>query len=276
MYTQVYRRRAKTQVSDMASRRAAKANVEVAAQGSDNVSDTSPQTGSSVPSWSFVLDVLQFELVSYSDSNDNDNVKVNLNTKYKTVVQSGMHLVATRPRLLPYYDMIRWALDHIDLPTRTIISDRWNTVGTFKPDHIQTMYKLPTTAEYTYNDEFLEEFKKKECEQYDKTMPGLIKDWISHPATFRANDKGVYSITSLEPHYMYVAMMTCRLFGREDTTHFYIAWVPLIFRVAEGCSFNWAKILSGSLFNRVTEYREQKAAREPSAFFMSAYIMDAI
>ena len=90
----------------MAPRRAAKANVELAAQGSDNISDTSPQTGGSVPSWSFVSDILQYELVNYSNSDDNDNVKDDLNTKYKTVVQSGMHLVATRPRLLPYYNMI--------------------------------------------------------------------------------------------------------------------------------------------------------------------------
>jgi hypothetical protein len=258
----------------MAPRKAAKANVEVAGQGSDNVSDTSPRSVDSVPSWSFVSDILQSELVNYSDSDDNE--KDDLNTKYKIVVQSGMHRVATRPRLLPYYDMIRWALDHIDLPTRTIMNDQRVTVGTFRPEHIQTMYKLPTTSEYTYGAEFLEEFKEKECTQYDKTMPSLIKDWVSRSAKFRANDQGVYSIASLEPQYKYVAMMTCRLFGREDTSHFFIAWVPLMFRVAEGCSFNWAKILSDSLANRVTEYREQKASGRPSSFFMSAYIMDAV
>jgi hypothetical protein len=161
MYTQVYRRRAKTQVSAMAPRKDAKANVEIAAQGSDNVSDTSPRTGGSVPSWSFVSDILQSELVNYSDFDDNDNEKDDLNTKYKIVVQSRMHRVATRPRLLPYYDMIRWALDHIDLPTRTIISDQRTTVGTFRPEHIQAMYKLPTTSEYTYDVEVLEGFKER-------------------------------------------------------------------------------------------------------------------
>ena len=70
--------------------------------------------------------------------------------------------------------------------------------------------------------------------------------------------------------------MTCHLFGREDTLHFYIAWVPLMFRVAEGFSFNWAKMLSDSLANRVIEYREQKASGKLSSFFMSAYIMDAV
>ena len=54
----------------MAPRKAAKAKVEIAAQGSDTVSDTSPRTGGSVPSWSFVSNILQSELVNYSDSDD--------------------------------------------------------------------------------------------------------------------------------------------------------------------------------------------------------------
>jgi hypothetical protein len=125
MYTQVYCRREKQQDSAMAPRRAAKANIEVAAQGPDNVSDTSPWTSGSVSTWSSILDVLQSELVNCLDSDDYnyDIVKHDLNTKYKTIVQSGMHLVATRPWFLPYYDMIRWALDHIDLPSRTILND---------------------------------------------------------------------------------------------------------------------------------------------------------
>jgi hypothetical protein len=275
MYTQFYQRRAKTQTAAMAPRKAAKANVEVTGQGSDNVSDTSPRSVESISDWSFVSNILQAELVDYSDDSD-DVERDDLHTKYKIIVQSGMHRIATRPRLLPYYDMIRWALDHVDLPTRTIMNNQRVTVGTFRPEHLQTMYKLPSTSEYTYGADFLEEFKEKECTQYDKTMSGLIKDWVSRAAKFRASDQGVYSISSLEPQYKYVAMMTCRLFGREDTSHFYIGWVPLMFRVAEGCSFNWAKMLSDSLANRVTEYREQKASGKPSSFFMSAYIMDAV
>jgi hypothetical protein len=278
MYTQVYHRRTKTPVSAMAPRRGAKANIEAAAQGSDNVSDTSPRTGGSVSTWSSITDILQSEAVNCSDSDDYnyDIVKDDLNTKYKTVVQSGMHLVAARPRLLPYFDMIRWALDHIDLPSRTIVNDRRDIIGTFRPEHIQAMYKLPAASEFIFGKEFFAEFKEKECNEFDKTMPGLIKDWVSRSSSFRVNSEGIYSISSLEPNYRYVAMMTCRLFGSEDTAHFYVQWVPLIFRVAEGCSFNWAKILSDNLFNKITEYQEKKAAGKPSGFYMSAYIMDAI
>ena len=116
-----------------------------------------------------------------------------------------MHLVATRPQLLPYYDMIRWALDHVDLPSRTILNDRQDMIGTFRPEHIQSMCKLPATSEHILGKEFFVEFKEKECKEFDKTMPGLIKDWVSCPSTFRVNNEGVYSISSLEPNYRYVA-----------------------------------------------------------------------
>jgi hypothetical protein len=259
----------------MAPRKEAKANVEVSGQGSDNVSDASPRIIDSVPNWSYVSDMLQSELVDYSDNSD-DNERDDITTKYKIVVQSGMHRVAAQPRLLPYYDMIRWALDHMNIPTRTIMDEQRVIVGTFRREHLQTMYKLPATSDHTYGTKFLEEFKEKEFIQYDKTMSILIKNWVSNTVKFRVDTHDVYSIASLEPHYRYVAMMTCQLYGREDTSHFFLAWVPLMFRVVEGCSFDWAKMLSDSLANRVTEYREQKENGRSSSFFMSAYIMDTI
>jgi hypothetical protein len=242
MYTYFYRRRAKVESPAMAPRKASKATVEVSGQGSDNVSDTSPRSVDSVRTWSYISEVLQSELVDVSDDSS-ENEKDDLITKYKIVVQAQMHKVAARPRLLPYYDMVRWALDHVDIPTRTIVNEQRVTIGTFRPEQLQAMYKLPAVSDFVYNAEFLENFKQKECVQYDKTMSGLIKDWVSHPAKFRADSNGIYSIASLEPQFKYIAMMTCRLYGREDTTHFFLQWVPLIHTVAEGCSFDWAKLL---------------------------------
>jgi hypothetical protein len=70
MYTQFYRRRDKTQASPMAPRKASKANVEVSGQSLDNVSDTFPRSINSVLNWSYVSDILQAELVDYSDDSD--------------------------------------------------------------------------------------------------------------------------------------------------------------------------------------------------------------
>jgi hypothetical protein len=72
-----------------------------------------------------------------------------------------MHKIATRPWLLPYYDMIRWALDHVDILTRIIISEHKVMVETFRPEHLQAMYQLSPTPNFAYNVEFLEDFKEK-------------------------------------------------------------------------------------------------------------------
>ena len=151
--------------------------------------------------------------------------------------------------------MVRWELDHVDIPTRTIMNEQKVTIRTFRPEHLQAMYKLPTMSDYTYGVEFLDEFKQKECVQYDKTMSSLIKDWVSNTSKLRSDNHGIYSIASLELQYKYIAMMTCRLYGKEDTSHFYLPRVPLMFQVTEGGSFNWAKMLSDSLTSLVTEYR---------------------
>jgi hypothetical protein len=97
-------------------------------------------------------------LVDVSDDSS-ENEKDDLITKYKIVIQAQMHKVAARPRLLPYYDMIRWALDHVDIPTITIVNEQRVTIGTFRPEQLQAMYKLPVVSDFVYNAEFLENFK---------------------------------------------------------------------------------------------------------------------
>ena len=71
-------------------------------------------------------------------------------------------------------------------------------------------------------------------------------------------------------------MMMCRLYEKENTTHFFLPWVPIIHTVAKGYSFNWAKILLDNLASEITEYQTNKAKGQLASFFMSSYIMDAI
>jgi hypothetical protein len=109
-----------------------------------------------------------------------------------------MHKVAISLILLHYNDMIKWALDHVDIPTRAIINSQKVDVGPFRPEHIQVMYKLSSTPTFVYNASFLVNFNKKECDQYGKSLSDLIKDWCSCPEKFRADSHGIYSISSLE------------------------------------------------------------------------------
>jgi hypothetical protein len=103
------------------------------------------------------------------------------------------------------------------------------------------------------------EFDKKECTQYGKNLPDLIKDWCSCPEKFKEDSHGIYAVSSLEPHMMYIEMMMCRIYGRENNAHFLLPWVPIMQTVADGYSFDWAKILSDNLVREITEYQSLKA-----------------
>jgi hypothetical protein len=119
----------------MAQRKASKAATESPVQGLDIIFDTSPRSINTIKTWTYVSNILQSELINCPDDSS-DNEKDDLSTKCKIVTQSEMHKIASRPRIFPYYDMIRWALDHVDIPTRTIFNEQKVAIGTFIPEHL--------------------------------------------------------------------------------------------------------------------------------------------
>jgi hypothetical protein len=131
----------------MAPRKEPKATGESSSQNTDVLSDTSPRSIDTVKSWTQVFNILQYELVNCPDDSS-DNEKEDLATKYKMVAQSELHKIAMRPRLLPYNDMIGWALENVDIPTRTIFNSQKVAVGSFQPEHLQVMYKLSPGTQF--------------------------------------------------------------------------------------------------------------------------------
>jgi hypothetical protein len=204
------------------------------------------------------------------------NEKEDLSTKYKIVSQLELQKIATSPKLFPYNDMIGWVLDHVDIPTKTIFNLQKVAIGSFRPEHLQVMYKLSPVSNFVYNANFLVDFNKKECDQYGKNLLDLIKDWYSCPEKFREDSHGIYLVVALEPHIMYIEMMICRLYGKENTAHLFLPWVPIIHTIVEGYSFDWEKILSDSLVQETTRYQSLRAKGKPAQFFMSTYIMDVV
>jgi hypothetical protein len=172
--------------------------------------------------------------------------------------------------------MFGWVLDHLDIPTRTIFNSQKVAIGYFRPEHLQVMYKLSLVSNFVYNANFLVDFNKKECDQYGKNLPDLIKDWYSCPKKFIFDSRGIYPFVTLEPHIMYIEMMMCRLYGKENTTHFFLPWVPIIHTVEEGYSFDWEKILSDIFFQEIARYQLLRAKGQLTQFFMSADIMDFV
>jgi hypothetical protein len=220
----------------------------------DVVSDTTPDVVDSIKSWRHIFESLDYEIRNCPDDFGNERTE----NKLRYIVESEVHKIATRMRLMPYNDMVCWDLDKIDVLTRIIRNNQGVIVDSFRPEHIQVMYKLSPTK-YIYNAEFITEFQTKECTKFNQTYPNIIKDWWGIPTRFRADNHGNYAIASLNKYMVYRALMLCRLFGRKNPTHFLVGWVPLRHEVADGYSFNWGKILSDNLASEVAEYQTTKS-----------------
>jgi hypothetical protein len=172
--------------------------------------------------------------------------------------------------------MIIWALANINLQTRRIINHQKVVIGSFQMEHLQVIYKLSPNPNINYNVAFILDFEQKECIQYDKSYPDIIKSWWGLPENFRADAHGMYATSSLATHMIYVAMMHCILVRRKSPTHFPVEWVPIMHEVAKGYTFNWAKRLSDNLAKRIIEYQILKSKGQPTPFYMSPYFIDAI
>jgi hypothetical protein len=105
----------------------------------------------------------------------------------RDIAESELHKVVARPRLVSYTDMIGWALDKVDIPTRSILNEQGAVIGSFRPEHIQVMYKLSPNYRHTFNSEFLAEFQRKECIEVGQTYPDMIKGWARDENKFRAD-----------------------------------------------------------------------------------------
>jgi hypothetical protein len=139
---------------------------------------------------------------------------------------------------MPYNDMISWDLEKTNIQSRSILNNQKFVVDSFRPEHIQVMYKFSPTSKYIYNDEFVEESQRKECTEFNQTYLGIIKEWWGIPTRFRADTHGIYSTAPLNEYMVCIALMLCGIFGRKIPTHFPAECVPLIHEVAKGYNFN--------------------------------------
>jgi len=62
----------------------------------------------------------------------------------------------------------------------------------------------------------------------------------------------------------------------KSPTHFFVEWVAIMNEVAEGYTFYWAKMMSNNLAKEIPDNKYRKSKGNPTPFYMSTYVMDAI
>jgi hypothetical protein len=66
-----------------------------------------------------VFDILEHKMINWPEDS-NDEVTENHATKLMDIYHSELQKIVAQLRLMPYNDMIGWALENIDISTRTI------------------------------------------------------------------------------------------------------------------------------------------------------------
>jgi hypothetical protein len=80
----------------------------------DIISDTtSVRVVHSVKSWAAIAEKMEDEL-SYADNGTDNHLR--------DIAETRLHKVTTRLRLVSYTDMVAWALDKVDVRTRSILN----------------------------------------------------------------------------------------------------------------------------------------------------------
>lgn len=88
----------------------------------------------------------------------NDAPERNNELEYKLIdaTRSRLHKIASRPRLMPYTNLIRWPINFVIIPKCHIITPKGTSIGSFMPNDIHSIYKLPTPS-LNSNERFLVE-----------------------------------------------------------------------------------------------------------------------
>ena len=223
-------------------------------------------------SWESIYNLIEAkDLEELSESATSDSTNKSEGT-LKELACSYLHRIATRAKIMPYTDVVRWVVEKIPVSDRTFCTADGRIFGSFQPEDLMKMYHLPR-PEKRYNKAFLEAYAK---ENDSELAP--IKQWKHFPEKHKHEPSGKYSVDSLASPYCYAEVMMCRILGIHDSAKFTIEMVPLMEAAINGYVMDWANILSGKLAIAILKYRANayKTSQIIPLFYYSAYIMDTI
>jgi len=63
----------------------------------------------------------------------------------KDLADSYLHWIAAREQILPYTDVVRWAIEEVPIINRTFCTMDGRVFSSFQPDDLRQMYHLPAS-----------------------------------------------------------------------------------------------------------------------------------
>ena len=79
--------------------------------------------------------------------------------------------VAARPKILPFIDMVKWVIDHLNIADRKLKYSKGEDLGLFGAEDLKAMYHLPSPQQ-KYDKDFLQSFRIEH-----PNLMKFIKEW---------------------------------------------------------------------------------------------------
>ncbi len=116
-------------------------------------SDTTCNKHGGTTSWEPMYNLLEELKPEPLETKATTDAQESLDTSYFEATCSFLHRIATRPKILPCKDMVKWVIDDVDVSDRNFKNSRHEVMGSFAPDHLHQMYQLPD-PQNLYNKDF--------------------------------------------------------------------------------------------------------------------------
>lgn len=201
-------------------------------------------------SWESIYNLLQakdLEVIEEEKGTTDSTDK--LQNTFKDLAYSFLHRIATRTRILPYNDLVRWVIESINITDRAFFTADGRMFGLFREEDIKNMYHFAGPEKH-YKKAFIKAFSKQNDVESDP-----IKQWRYYPKKHKHESLGIYFVDSLASPHCYVGAMICRLFGVSESARFSIEIVPLTEAVVNSYIMDWETILFDRMANHILDYR---------------------
>ena len=156
-------------------------------------------------------------------------------------------MIAVRPTILPYNDVIRWIIDHANVKDRSFNNSTGSQLANFRSVNFVRIYALKPYTQLLDVD-FVNAAKSKF--NFDQ----MLKSWMTEPRKF-SKRKYEYLVEWFKEPYSLLAAMLCRIYGLPNCSFFKEEWAPITHHIiTTGEPFPWASILSLELKNAIQEF----------------------
>jgi len=141
----------------------------------------------------------------------------------KDLADSFLHRIAAREQILPYTDVVRWAIEELPITDRTFCTRDGRVFGSFQANDLRQMYHLPE-PEKKYNKAFLEKFRNE-----NETESEPIRNWRQNPAKHKHKSSGkLTSAKTLEQSCYSELEKTGRLIAGINSLTWDTYWMFLV------------------------------------------------